>query len=131
MNMINKALTISASAFLMTASQITLADSLGETFPESSAEALGVPTITIIGTPNSVKLTATVSYVKENLESEEGVREIYKLLQRASKDVCSGGSLQHQRNVIMKSSQVRCYRQALSSAVSRIDDEELTRIHTG
>lgn len=131
MNMINKTLTISASAFLMTASQMTLADSVGETFPESTAEALGVPTITMIGTPSSEKLTATVSYLEENLDSEEGVREIYRLLQRASKDVCSGAILPHQRNVIMKHSQLRCYRQALSSAVSKIDNNDLTRVHKG
>lgn len=131
MNVINKTLTLSASAFLMTASQFVFADSVGETLPYADSEEFGGPTITIVGAANSEKLTAIVPYVEENLESDEGARELYGLLQRASKDVCSGNSLQHQRNAIMKSTQLRCYRQSLSSAVNKIGSETLTRIHNG
>ena len=131
MNMINKTLTIAASTLLLTAVQTTHADSLGEPFTDTTAEAFAGPAITLAVTPNSDSVMATVSYTEENLESEEGVREFYKLLQRASKNVCSGETLQHRRNVIMKSSQLRCYRQSLSNAVSEIDNESLTSFHSG
>ncbi len=74
---------------------------------------------------------ATVSYVDLNLENEEGVRVLYRRLQRASKEVCGGGSLRHSRSIIMKSSRLQCYRETLSNAVDNIDNEDLTRIHAG
>ncbi len=74
---------------------------------------------------------ASVSYADLNLESEEGARVLYRRLQRASKEVCGGGSLKHGRSIIMKSSRLQCYREKLSNAVDKIDNKDLTRIHAG
>ena len=131
MSIITKTLTITASVLLLTAGQTALADSLGEPIMDSTAEAFAGPAIRLVFAPNSETAITTVSYTSQNLESEEGVREVYELLQRASKDVCGGENSRLGRNVIMKSSQVRCYRQSLSNAVSEIDNENLTRFHAG
>ena len=74
---------------------------------------------------------ASVSYADLNLENEEGVRVLYRRLKRASKEACGGGSLRHSRSIIMKSSRLQCYRETLSNAVDKIDNENLTRIHAG
>ena len=96
------------------------------------AEVLGGPAIGPTGIPSSYESTgATVSFADLNLENEEDVREAYRLLQRASKEVCGGGALLQGRSVIMKSSRLRCYRKSLANAVNNIDNENLTRIHTG
>ncbi len=74
---------------------------------------------------------ASVSYADLNLENEEGVRELYQRLQYASKEVCGGRSLRHGGSIIMKSTRLQCYRETLSNAVDRFDNEDLTRIHAG
>ena len=74
---------------------------------------------------------AAVSYADLNLENEESVRVLYRRLKRASKEACGGGSLRHSRSIIMKSSRLQCYRETLSNAVDKIDNENLTRIHAG
>ncbi len=80
---------------------------------------------------------ASVSYADLNLESEESVRVLYRRLKRASKELCSdaptkiAGSLP---NIYQLSNGVenrQCYREALSNAVDKIDNEDLTRIHAG
>jgi len=80
---------------------------------------------------------ASVSYADLNLESEEGVRVLYQRLQRASRNLCSAtppqvaGSLP---NVYLfgNTQEIRqCYREALSNAVDKIDNEDLTRVHAG
>jgi UrcA family protein len=132
MNMINKTLTISACALLLTAGQTTLAEPSVGTAPDPSPEFFSAPTIEQVATPGSFDpATATVSYSDLNLESEEGVREVYRLLQRASKEVCTSGTARQGRSVIMKSSRLQCYRESLSNAVENIDNENLTRFHAG
>ena len=74
---------------------------------------------------------AAVSYADLNLENEESVRVLYRRLKRASKEACGGGSLRHSRSIIMKSSRLQCYRETLSNAVDKFDNDDLTRIHAG
>ena len=93
---------------------------------------LGGPAVLLAGEPSYIEdAKATVSYADLNLENEEGVRVLYRRLKRASKEVCGGGSLRHSRSIIMKSSRVQCYRETLSNAVDKFDNEDLTRIHAG
>jgi UrcA family protein len=131
MNTITKTLTITVSALLLTAGQTALADSLGEPTTGAIKEAFEGPAIRLVATPNSDTVITTVSYTRQDLESEVGVQRVYQLLQSASKGACGGENTRNGRNVIMKSSQVRCYQQSLSKAVSEIDNENLTRIHAG
>ncbi len=82
---------------------------------------------------------ATVSYADLNLENEEGVRELYQRLKRASKGVCGAtppqvaGSLPKVYSLDINNTQAtgRCYRESLSKAVDKFDNEDLTRIHAG
>ena len=90
------------------------------------------PAAVLADTPSYIEdAKATVSYADLNLENEEGVRVLYRRLKRASKEACGGGSLRHSRSIIMKSSRLQCYRETLSNAVDKIDNENLTRIHAG
>ena len=80
---------------------------------------------------------ASVSYADLNLESEEGVRVLYRRLQRASNKLCStapphvAGSLPNVYFFGNTQETRHCYREALSNAVDKIDNEDLTRIHAG
>ncbi len=80
---------------------------------------------------------ASVSYADLNLESEEGVRVLYRRLKRASKALCSAappsiaGSLPESYQTHNGREDRQCYRETLSNAVDKIDNEDLTRIHAG
>ena len=50
---------------------------------------LGGPAVVLASTSSHLETNkATVSYADLNLENEEGVRVLYRRLQRASKEVC-------------------------------------------
>ena len=80
---------------------------------------------------------ASVSYADLNLENEESVRVLYRRLKRASKELCSDTPPQVAGSVpkiyqLSNGVEIRqCYREALSNAVDKIDNENLTRIHAG
>ncbi len=80
---------------------------------------------------------ASVSYADLNLESEESVRVLYRRLKRASKELCSAtppriaGSVLHNYQFYNGHQTRKCYREALSNAVDKFDNEDLTRIHAG
>ncbi len=80
---------------------------------------------------------ASVSYADLNLESEESVRVLYRRLKRASKELCSdtppqiAGSLPKIYQLSNGVQTGQCYREALSNAVDKTDNEDLTRIHAG
>jgi UrcA family protein len=96
---------------------------------------LSGPAVVLADTPSYIDFVegpkTTVSYADLNLANEESVRVLYRRLKRASKEACGGGSLRHSRSIIMKSSRLQCYRETLSNAVDKIDNENLTRIHAG
>ncbi len=80
---------------------------------------------------------ASVSYADLNLESEESVRVLYRRLKRASKKLCSAtppwiaGSLPNYYFPYNGLETRQCYREALSNAVDKIDNERLNEIHAG
>ncbi len=80
---------------------------------------------------------ASVSYADLNLENEESVRVLYRRLKRASRKLCSAtpprvaGSVPILFEIGKPQETSRCYREALSNAVDKIDNEILTRIHAG
>ena len=73
----------------------------------------------------------TVSYADLNLESEEGVQVLYRRLQHASSEVCSPRSLNNGLSIFVRYENRACYRHALSNAVDKFDNDDLTRIHAG
>ncbi len=93
---------------------------------------LSGPAVVLAGTPGYVEgPKATVSYADLNLESEEGVRVLYRRLQYASSEVCSPRSLNNARSIYGHYETRACYRHTLSNAVDKFDNEDLTRIHAG
>ncbi len=98
---------------------------------------LGGPAVVLADTISYVEVgKASVSYADLNLESEEGVRVLYRRLKRASRELCSAtppriaGSLpniHHSSNGLER----QCYLEALSYAVDNFDNDDLTRLHAG
>ncbi len=102
---------------------------------------LGGPTVVLADTPSHYDFVeddkVAVSYTDLNLESEESVRVLYRRLKRASSNLCSAtppriaGSVPIYYFDIYGRETRQCYREALSSAVDKVDNEDLTRIHAG
>ncbi len=95
---------------------------------------LSGPAVVLAGTPSNfedAKATVSVSYADLNLENEEGVRVLYRRLKRASKEVCGVTSLRIAGSIGHLQGTKQCYRHALSNAVDKFDNEDLTRIHAG
>ena len=94
---------------------------------------LGGPAVVLASTSSHLETNkATVSYADLNLENEEGVRVLYQRLKRASKEVCGAKSLNIAGSLpvsLQRGTPKRCYRETLSNAVDKIDNEDLTRIH--
>ncbi len=99
---------------------------------------LGGPAVVLANTISYIEVgKASVSYADLNLESEEGVRVLYRRLKLASNKLCSAtppriaGSLPNIYLGKYGQETRQCYREALSNAVAKIDNEDLTRIHAG
>jgi len=97
---------------------------------------LSGPAVVLADTPSYIEdAKATVSYADLNLENEESVRVLYQRLQHASKEVCGVASLKIPESILANSSRRRatrlCYRESLSNAVEKFDNEVLIRIHAG
>ncbi len=99
---------------------------------------LNGPAVVLAGTPSYIEdAKASVSYADLNLENEESVQVLYRRLQRASNKLCSdappkiAGSLPIIYKLSNGQESRQCYREALSNAVDKIDNEDLTRIHAG
>ncbi len=96
---------------------------------------LSGPAVVLAGTPSYIEdAKATVSYADLNLEKAEGVRVLYRRLKRASNELCSttpprvAGSLPE---IYLRRATRQCYRESLSNAVDKFNNEDLTRIHAG
>ncbi len=95
---------------------------------------LGGPAVVLASTHPFFEIEspkANVSYADLNLESEEGVRVLYRRLQHASKEVCRPKSLKITRSPFINYRVRGCFRHTLSDAVDKVDNEDLTRIHAG
>jgi len=93
---------------------------------------LSGPAVVLAGTSSHIEeAKATVSYGDLNLESEQGVRVLYRRLQRTSKEVCGVTSLQIAGSLNFLSKTKQCYRETLSNAVDKFDNDDLTHIHAG
>ncbi len=98
----------------------------------------GGPAVVLADTISYIEVgKASVFYVDLNLENEESVRVLYRRLQRASNKLCSdappkiAGSLPIIYKLSSGVETRQCYREALSNAVDKFDNEDLTRIHAG
>ena len=92
--------------------------------------ALGAPTVASADAKSDLKgVSLKVSYADLNLEKEEGAKALYRRLQQASKQACDHRGLKIAGTVSRMVDAQRCYREALSAAVEKVDNELVTQIH--
>ena len=92
--------------------------------------AISAPAAASLGTDNGLESnTVRVSYADLNLDNAVGAKILYSRLQRASKRACGVESYKIAGSISIKADMQRCYRQALSASVQKIDNVELTKIH--
>ncbi len=93
---------------------------------------LGGPAVVLAGTPSYVEATEiTGSYADLHLNTEPDVQTLYRRLQRASKEVSGFTSRRKFGSVSLMQKARQSYRNALSNAVEKIDNERLSEIHAG
>jgi len=91
---------------------------------------LSIPAIASVVDKNELKgVSVKVSYADVNLEKEEGAKILYRRLKRASEQVCDVSSLHIAGSLNRIVVSRRCYRDTLSAAVEKIDNELVTNIH--
>ena len=84
----------------------------------------GAPAVASVGN-ESIK----VSYADLNLEEEDGALSLYRRLKQASKQACDYHGLSIAGSLSRVAETRRCYLSALSTAVERIDNEMVTKLH--
>ena len=75
-------------------------------------------------------VSVKVSYADLNLETKEGANAMYWRLKRASKQVCDVRGLKVEGSLRRIRESRQCYRETLSAAVEKIDNELVTLIHS-
>ena len=94
--------------------------------------ALGAPTIASADAKGNLQgVSVKVSYADLNLEKQAGAKALYRRLQQASKQACDVRGLTNAGSVRRMVETRQCYREALSAAVEKVDNELLTQIHNG
>jgi len=92
--------------------------------------ALGAPTIASAGDRSDLKgVSAKVTYADLNVENEKDANILYRRLKQASKRVCDHRRLSIAGSARRMQEMERCYREALSVAVERVNSELVTKIH--
>jgi UrcA family protein len=95
--------------------------------------ALGAPAIASAGNMNEVEnVSVRVSYADLNIENERDAQSLYRRLKQASKQACDyHGGLFNAGSLNRLTETRRCYEEALSAAVKKLDNETVTNIHNG
>jgi len=91
---------------------------------------LSAPTIALADAKSGVKdVSVKVSYADLDLEKQGGAKALYRRLQQASRQACDVRGLNVEGSLKRTSEARRCYRDALSAAVEKIDSDLMTQIH--
>ncbi len=75
--------------------------------------------------------TTTVSTADLNLLDEQGVTELYRRLQRASRNVCGSTNIITAGTLKQRQLNQQCYRETLKDAVQNFSNTKLTQLHAG
>jgi UrcA family protein len=88
---------------------------------------LGSPAVVLACTAFELygEVHSHVSYSDLDLESTDGVQELYERLQQASRKTCSVTSPMNDGTIAWRS----CYRHTLSDTVEKFDNEDLSKVH--
>lgn len=94
--------------------------------------ALGAPALASAAPQSDLAGTAVkVFYSDLNLQKIEGAKVLYRRLQNAAKQACDVRSLQIEGSLRNLAESRSCYREALSAAVAKVDNQKVTGIHPG
>ena len=94
--------------------------------------ALSAPAIASAESQSDLHGTAVkVSYSDLNLQDMKGAEILYRRLQSAAKQACSVGSLQEEGSVSSFAKSKSCYRETLTTAVAKVDNQNVSNIHAG
>ena len=74
-------------------------------------------------------VSVKVSYADLKLETKEGAKALYWRLKHASKQVCDVRGLIVEGSLRRVRETRQCYRETLSAAVEKVDNELVTQIH--
>lgn len=95
----------------------------------AAAAALGFTfaTTTVIAVPAGQETTSIqVNYADLDLGSEAGAATLYRRIETAARTACGSRSL---LPLYLRAEDVACVRDAVASAVARVDRETLTALH--
>ena len=92
---------------------------------------LSVPAISVAGNDQLVGKSEKVSFSDLELRKDADAHQLYRRLRNASERVCGVESLGVSGSISEVREAMRCFREALDSAVAKINDPVLTRIHDG
>lgn len=92
--------------------------------------ALGAPTIASAGDRGELKgVSMKVSYADLSADNEKDAKALYARLKQAAKTVCDHRRLSIAGSAGRMAELGRCYTEALSAAVAKVDNDLLTKIH--
>ena len=92
--------------------------------------ALGAPTIASAGAKSDLQgVSVKVSYADLNLEKQAGAKTLYRRLQKASRQACDVRGLNNAGSLRRITETKKCYAEALTAAVKKLDNVLLTAIH--
>ena len=93
---------------------------------------LGASASAVAAPPSQLSVRSVqVSFADLNINSDEGAQALYRRLQNASEKACSSSNSGAIKPVAALRDAKLCYASALSSAVAKIDNDALSRIHAG
>jgi UrcA family protein len=97
-----------------------------------AAIGLGMPMVVFAASPRQIEdISITVSYEDLNVDTDAGVKALYRRLQRAAVTVCNSRQDPTIGSRLHATDSRRCYAEALTSAVESIDNDALDEIHAG
>ena len=96
------------------------------------AIGLGMPMVVVAASPSQIEdVSITVSYEDLNVDTDAGVKSLYRRLQRAAVAVCNSRQDSTVGSRLHATDSRRCYAEALTSAVENIGNDALDEIHAG
>ncbi len=92
---------------------------------------LGASASAVTASPSQLSVRSVqVSFADLNINSDEGAQALYRRLKNASEKACSISNSGATKPVAALRDAKMCYASALSNAVTKIDSDALSRIHT-
>ncbi len=96
----------------------------------AAALAMALPAVSIAAVPSQLEVVSVkVSYQGLDIHSTAGAKVLYRRLKAAAEQACDVMPYSTIRSLSVLSESRACYKQALSTAVTKIDSDALARLH--